>query len=467
MGEKLNTEEMLNYSSDKLREIKDHRINPEKINEFLESCDEEILHIESLLEISDQPSNLDYKASLDSLEDDVSTNPFIPESVGNTFNLRAVLFLVILIFSIWLGVSILGGLVLAFLAAWIVGGIISRTRIESYKQQQFLNFKKEKQQLLKSIQDSETEDKKERESLISCLNNFREMKFIATQKVLDESKEILEKVFELHNNIFYKANILVDERDNETKGCPKITWHSEWLSFDLYKDIKSRSINDDDQTTKVDQLKKHAKQSIEKMVTSEGLNKLNSYLNLGIVPSLRIYVGTGSVINNNYPKHCELIYDDSPSSEDEFVDTSASAGQVKNYYLVLESWFIEYFLDADKKIGKRKKVIELQCLSERVKVPLFIDAETGLDEEIKQRTIIKRRQKFNETVEQTEARESGNTTGSNIDASDFLRKRNEEKLAKEEHERELQKIRTALEDEGATEEEIFEAIEEYEDLVVK
>jgi hypothetical protein len=235
----------------------------------------------------------------------------------------------------------------------------------------------------------------------------------------------------------------------------------------LYKDIKSRSINDDDQTTKVDQLKKHAKQSIEKMVTSEGLNKLNSYLNLGIVPSLRIYVGTGSVINNNYPKHCELIYDDSPSSEDEFVDTSASAGQVKNYYLVLESWFIEYFLDADKKIGKRKKVIELQCLSERVKVPLFIDAETGLDEEIKQRTIIKRRQKFNETVEQTEARESGNTTGSNIDASDFLRKRNEEKLAKEEHERELQKIRTALEDEGATEEEIFEAIEEYEDLVVK
>lgn len=456
----------------KLQNIKDKPLDPTKINKFLDGCDEKVAALKEALKDYSSSTLLDaIKAQETTLSSELDygtggakpRDPLEPVVGDGIFGLRCLTFFVCAVLG---ALGRLGTLEIVFIAScvtWLVGALAmsgQKNRREQYISARDRNAKRK--QLEQETNRVQTLNE-EQSSIQQAVDNYQEMKLVATNKILAVSKHLHDSSAELYESALYSSEITVDPKDQETKAHPKISWFSNWLTVDFSEDAQALT----DKLFNDKKIDKGDLKDVANKMFSEGENKLAYFFDLGIAPSIKIYSNSGGLVAKNYSKECLLVFEDTPSGSGEYIDQRVSPGDVVNYYLILECRFQDYFLNSNSRFDTGVKLVEFVIKKTTLKVPEFIDDEMELKEQIKKRTITKKRQKFKETVEQTEARESGVPPGSDIDASDFLRKRREEKIAKEKHERELQKIRTALEDEGATEEEIFEAIEEYEDLVIK
>lgn len=220
----------------------------------------------------------------------------------------------------------------------------------------------------------------------------------------------------------YAVKIDTNRHDAETEGKPKIAW-------------------------------------INPLFKSETAQHLSTAAKHKVRAEFLICSGKGSILTENIRENTELIYKSVLSPSGEFVDGSVSPGGTVTYYVLVLQKYEAIRKNSD---GTYRYVeCENECLIEtmRVTVPkaIIISEEEKLEQDIKARTISKKREQLDSQIRKDEG---GDVQDIGLAEDKIFERMKKQIDAKSKLKDAEKRLVEKLEAAGATEDMIEEAIEE-------
>jgi len=337
--------------------------------------------------------------------------------------------------------TLIGGTIIASICTFIANNMARSSSLQIQEA--------ETTRLRRKAQEEEVEVQKQRQLLdYKCDKGYTKISGLKEglrANIKTDLERLIRRSHELLSMASYEFSYDTDLDDVETKGKPRLKWYSPSLTIgdDQFINSEGEFVMD------------------KQALTTLGTGKLFPFMEDGIASDIKIYSNTGGIIQENYAKHATLIHQSDLANEEEFTDHSAQYGQTVCYYIILENRYMVTLPQSKDAYVTQERIDEHVIAKQRITIPQFYSEAEKLDRDIADRTVRIKREKFEDQVERSTAQATGANNDPELAEQAILEKVEAQRLRREKIKSSEERIKALMQEQGASQVEIAEALEEF------